>query len=52
MSARLIDEASIVLPLLGRNLGAEIIAADPELSPQLQTSLQNFVRAISLSPRG
>jgi NAD(P)H-dependent FMN reductase len=52
MSAHLIDEASIALPLLGRNLGSEIIAADPELSAQLRTALQNFVRAISLSPRG
>ncbi|HYY31475.1 MAG TPA: NADPH-dependent FMN reductase [Chthoniobacterales bacterium] len=52
MSACLIDEASVVLPLLGRNLGAETIAADPELSAQLQTALQNFVRVISLLPPG
>jgi NAD(P)H-dependent FMN reductase len=47
MSARLIDEASITLPLLGRDLGPEKIAADPELSIQLQTALQSFVRTIS-----
>ncbi len=51
MSARLIDDASITLPLWGRNLDAAAIASDPVLSKQLETALQYFVRAIRLSPR-
>jgi len=46
MSARMIDEASITLPLLGRNLDAAGIAADPILSAQLQFALNYFVAAI------
>lgn len=40
MSARLIEDASITLPLLGRNLDAAGIAEDPELSSQVQTALE------------
>ncbi|HEV2507490.1 MAG TPA: NADPH-dependent FMN reductase [Mesorhizobium sp.] len=42
MSASLIEEASITLPLLGRNLDAEGIAQDPELSSQLRTALEHI----------
>jgi len=46
MSARMIDEASITLPLLGRGLDASGIAADPVLSAQLQSALNYFVDEI------
>lgn len=46
MSAQLIDEASITLPLMGRNLDAAGIAQDPELSSQLKTALGHLERFI------
>jgi chromate reductase, NAD(P)H dehydrogenase (quinone) len=46
MSALVVEEASIAVPLLGRNLDAAGIAADPLLSADLQRSLQDFARAI------
>lgn len=46
MSARFIDQASITLPLLGRNLDAASITADPILSAQLRIALRVFVDAI------
>lgn len=46
MSVQLIEEASIALPLLGRNLGAGDIAADPQLSRVLKEALQSFVHHI------
>jgi NAD(P)H-dependent FMN reductase len=39
MSARLVEEASISLPLLGRNLDAAGIAADPEIGLLLKRAL-------------
>jgi NAD(P)H-dependent FMN reductase len=46
MSARLVEGASITLPLLGRNLDADGIVADPELSAQLRRALEAFAAAI------
>lgn len=46
MSARLIEPASITLPLLGRTLDAAGIAADPGLAVELRTAMQAFVEAI------
>lgn len=46
MSANLVDDASIMLPLLGRNLDASGIAADANLSSQLALALHNLGRAI------
>lgn len=46
MSAELVEAASITLPLLGRNLDAAGIAADPELSAQLGGALRVFSEAI------
>ena len=43
MSARLVAEASITLPLLGRNLDAAGIVADPELAAALQAALERFL---------
>jgi chromate reductase len=42
MSARLVDDASITLPLLGRNLDPAGIVSDLALSAQLQTALKCF----------
>ncbi len=47
MAARLVPEASIALPLLGRNLEAAGIAADPVLSAHLRAALFNFADAIA-----
>ncbi|PLP61163.1 FMN reductase [Mesorhizobium loti] len=54
MSARLIKEASITMPLLGRGLDAAGIAADEELSTQLRQALaqvQHVVAAPTDAPR-
>ena len=46
MSARLVDQSSITLPLWGRNLDAAGIASDPTLSSQLRSSLDYFVSVL------
>lgn len=46
MSANLVEDASIMLPLLGRNLDASGIAADADLAAQLALALHNLGRAI------
>jgi chromate reductase len=46
MSARLVEAASITLPLLGRDLDARGIASDPALSAQLRAALRSFAQAI------
>lgn len=47
MSARLVEKASITLPLLGRNLDADGIVADPKLSARLRAALKTFAEATS-----
>jgi chromate reductase len=46
MSARLIDVASLTLPLLGRSLDAKEIVADASLAAPLRGALEAFVEAI------
>jgi NAD(P)H-dependent FMN reductase len=46
MAAHLIPEASITLPLLGRNLDARGIIADAALCGQLSSALQSLSRAL------
>jgi chromate reductase, NAD(P)H dehydrogenase (quinone) len=46
MTARIVEPACVAVPLLGRNLDAAAIAADPELSAQLAGALSAFVSAI------
>jgi chromate reductase len=46
MSARIIDEASIAVPLQGRGLDAAGIVADSQLCAMLRTALAAFVAAI------
>ncbi|MDR3416427.1 MAG: NAD(P)H-dependent oxidoreductase [Nevskia sp.] len=45
MSARLVPEANVTLPLLGRTLDAAGIAADAELAALLRRALDAFERA-------
>jgi NAD(P)H-dependent FMN reductase len=47
MSARLIQDASITLPLLGTVNDAESIAANPELADPLRGALEKFADAIA-----
>jgi chromate reductase len=47
MSARLVEAASITLPLLGRDLDADGIISDDILSERLRAALDCFARAIS-----
>jgi chromate reductase len=47
MSARLIESASITLPLLGRDLDADGIVGDSVLSAQLREALDSLARAIA-----
>src|SRR4029077_5977162 len=47
MSARLVTEASVAVPLLGRKLDAAGIAADPELAAILRTAIAAFARALA-----
>jgi chromate reductase, NAD(P)H dehydrogenase (quinone) len=46
MSARLVEAASITLPLLGRDLDADGIVADPLSSAQLRAALTCFADAL------
>ena len=50
MSARLVADASISLPLFGRNLDAAAIAADETLSAKLRTALDHL--AVAIKERG
>ena len=46
MSARIVDEASIALPLLGAKLDEDSMLAHPEISTSLREALIAFQRAI------
>jgi hypothetical protein len=46
MSARIVDEASITLPLLGKNLDEAGIVSHPEISRMLCAAIAAFARAI------
>ena len=50
MSARLIEDASIMVPLLGRGLDADGIVADADLSATLAAALRAFADAIARAP--
>jgi NAD(P)H-dependent FMN reductase len=47
MSARLVKDASITLPLLGTANDAESIAANAELAAPLRSALERYVQAIT-----
>lgn len=46
MSARLVSDASITLPIAGSGLDAEGIAAHPDIAPRLRAALETFGQAI------
>jgi chromate reductase, NAD(P)H dehydrogenase (quinone) len=46
MSGRLVDQASIALPLLGKGLDEDAMVADPQISKALREALAAFVRAM------
>lgn len=46
MAGRIVPEASITVSLLGKNLDANGIIADPEISGKLQASVISFANAI------
>ena len=48
MTAKIVPEASVTVPLLGRNFDESKIVSDPDLSRALRSALMAFVRAISL----
>jgi chromate reductase, NAD(P)H dehydrogenase (quinone) len=50
MSARIVAEASVTLPLLGTTLGAEEIVANAELAEPLGKAIAAFVDAIEATP--
>jgi len=49
MSARVITEASLTIPLQGKHLDESGIAADPELSPLVLAAITEFATAIANS---
>ncbi len=51
MSARIVAEASVTLPLLGTSLGADEIVARAELAEPLRTAVAAFVEAIEAGDR-
>jgi chromate reductase len=51
MSGQIVEEASIPVPLLGKVLDPEAIAADPELSALLRGAIATFARAVESLPR-
>jgi len=51
MSARLIEHSSIALPVLGRNLDAEAIAADRDLSLLMKQALEGMTCFLSAPAR-
>ncbi len=47
MSAKLIDAATITIPLLGRQTDADALAADPAIAPKIGTALEAYARALA-----
>jgi chromate reductase len=47
MAARVVEEASIEIPLLARGMNAQMIAGDPDIGPLLVGALAVFQRAIA-----
>jgi chromate reductase, NAD(P)H dehydrogenase (quinone) len=46
VAGRIAPEALITVSLLGKNLGADGIVADPEISDELETAIISFANAI------
>jgi NAD(P)H-dependent FMN reductase len=52
MSARIVDAATVTVPLLGKQADARAIAADAEISAKIRAALEAFVKAIKPSLKG
>jgi hypothetical protein len=52
MTAKVVREASITVPLLGRNFDESKIVSDPDLSREIRFALMAFARAIGLHGTG
>jgi|SRR5215831_3752288 len=52
MSVRLIEEAFVIVPLLGKRLDESRVLADPGMSKAIRSALVTFVHAIGLVERG
>jgi NAD(P)H-dependent FMN reductase len=50
MSARLIEAASLTVPLLSKGLDASSIAADPTLAPKIKMALEQFRNGMEPTP--
>jgi chromate reductase, NAD(P)H dehydrogenase (quinone) len=46
MAGRIVPEASTTVSLLGKNLDAAGIMADPEISGELKSAISSFANAI------
>jgi hypothetical protein len=46
MSARIVEEATITVPLLGKQTDAKAMAADPAMAKKIRGALDAFVSAI------
>ncbi|MBR7560042.1 hypothetical protein KC218_26190, partial [Mycobacterium tuberculosis] len=51
MSAHLVENAFLTLPLLARGFDAAAIACDPQLAPQITAALGAFAAAIAQQRR-
>ena len=52
MSARIVEAASIDLPLMGRGLDGAGVAADPQLSAMLRQALEALGRGVDAGRGG
>jgi len=52
MDARLVEDATVALPLLGKNLDATGIAANPEMAAALRAGMKKLVEAIAAASAG
>ena len=48
IGARLVDDASVTVALLAKNMTGEMIAADPELATTIRTGIARFAEAIRM----
>jgi hypothetical protein len=46
MAGKIVPEASITVSLLGKNLDAAGIVAEPEIAGEIQAAIDSFVNAI------
>jgi chromate reductase, NAD(P)H dehydrogenase (quinone) len=47
MSAKLIDAATITIPLLGKQTDADVLATDPAIAMRIRTALEAYAEALA-----